>query len=46
MRTEDETMEEPVVDPDVFVVNRSVEGDGDHHGQISDLGSALSGQIQ
>ena len=34
-------MEKAVVDPDVLVVDGPVEGDGDHHREVGDLGKAL-----
>ena len=35
------TMEESVIDSDVFVVDGAVEGEGDHHGEVGDLSKAL-----
>ena len=35
------TMEESVIDSDVFVVDGTVEGEGDHHGEVGDLSKAL-----
>ena len=35
------TMEEPVIDSDVFVIDSTVEGESDHHWQVGDLSKAL-----
>ena len=34
-------MEKSVIDSDVFVIDGTVEGESDHHGQVGDLSKAL-----
>ena len=35
------TMEKSVIDSDVLVIDGTVEGESDHHGQVGDLSKAL-----
>ena len=35
------TMEESIIDSDVLVIDGTVEGESDHHGQVGDLSKAL-----
>ena len=35
------TMEKSVIDSDILVIDGTVEGESDHHGQVGDLSKAL-----